>query len=107
MSLPKLTLTLRETNPNWVARFEADNNCAVNMDECQADYEIEVEIVQLNLNSGGMRVRYEWPDKHAKRGVSVHSRDVPISHFFEQYEIKEKVADKVKWAGARDRNGGI
>ena len=89
MTLPKLTLSLRETNPNWVARFEADNNCAVNMDERQADYEIEVEIVQLNINSGGMRVRYEWPDKHSKKGYSVRSREVSISHFFKQYEIKE------------------
>lgn len=89
MSLPKLTLTLRETNPDYVPIFADHSRCAINMDEYQKDYEIEVEIVQLNLNSGGMRVRYEWPDKHAKRGVSVHSRDVSISEFFKHYEIKE------------------
>jgi hypothetical protein len=104
---PTLTLTLRETNPDFVPRFVEDNNCAVNMDESQADYEIEVEIVQLNLNSGGMRVRYQWPSKHTKSGFETRSRDVSINEFFKHYEIKEKVADKVKWAGARDRNGGI
>lgn len=91
VNLPKLTLTLRERNPEFVARFEPGNNHAVNMDEYQKDYEIEVEVVQLNLNSGGMRVRYEWPDKHAKRGVSMQSRDVPITSFFERFELKEKV----------------
>ena len=108
MSLPTLTLTLRETNPDFVPRFEEGNPRTINMDEYQYDYEIEVEIVQLNLNSGGMRVRYEWPDKHAKRGVSMQSRDVPISHFFDKFEIKEKAAEpEVRWSGARDRNGGI
>ena len=89
MSLPKLTLTLRETSPDYVPIFDDGDKYAVNRDEYQKDYEIEVEVVQLNLNSGGMRVRYEWPDKYAKRGVSVQSRDVSISHFFKQYEIKE------------------
>jgi hypothetical protein len=87
-SLPKLTLTLRETDPDWEAVFEPGNNCAINMDSYQKDYEIEVEIVQLNLNSGGMRVRYEWPDKHSKKGFSVQSRDVSINEFFKPYEIK-------------------
>lgn len=89
MSLPKLTLTLRERDPEFVARFEEGNNHAVNMDEYQKDYEIEVEIVQLNLNSGGMRVRYEWPDKHSKKGFTVVSRDVSIEHFYKQYQISK------------------
>ena len=90
MTLPKLTLTLRETDPNFVARFEPGNNRAVNMDEYQKDYEIEVEVVQLNLNSQGMRVRYQWPNKHKKSGFEMVSRDVPIDAFFEQYKISEK-----------------
>lgn len=89
MSLPTLTLTLRETNPEYVPIFEDGSPYAINRDEYQKDYEIEVEVVQLNLNSAGMRIRYEWPDKYAKRGVSVQSRDVSISHFFKHYEIKE------------------
>ena len=88
-TLPTLTLTLRETNPDFVPIFEDGNNRAVNMDEYQKDYEIEVEVVQLNLNSGGMRVRYEWPSKHTKRGFETVSRDVSIKEFFKQYEIKE------------------
>jgi hypothetical protein len=59
MSLPKIKVTLRERDPNFIARFSKGSNTAVNMDEYQKDYEIEVEIVQLNLNSGGMRVRYD------------------------------------------------
>ena len=87
MSLPKLTLTLRERNPEYVAIFEEGNNHPVNIDEYQKDYEIEVEIVQLNLNSGGMRVRYDWPDKDSKKGYNVISRDVSIEHFYKQYQI--------------------
>ena len=89
---PKLTLTLRETNPDWEAVFEPGNNHAVNMDDYRKDYEIDVEIVQLNLNSGGMRVRYEWPDKNSKTGFSIKSCDVSIKHFFEKFEISTKSA---------------
>ena len=88
--LPKITVRLRETNPDFEARWEEGSNIAVNMDEYQMEYDIEVEIVQLNLNTGGMRVRYEWPDKHVKRGVSVHSRDISIDHFYKHYEIVKK-----------------
>ena len=89
MDLPKLTLTLTETNPDFVAVYGPDDR-AINMDEYQKDYEIEVEVVQLNLNTGGMRVRYEWPCKHTKRGFRMESRDVSIEHFFKQYAISEK-----------------
>lgn len=87
---PKLTLTLVERNPEYVPIFVEGNNHAINEHEYRKEYEIEVEIVQLNLNSGGMRVRYEWPDKDSKKGYFVQSRDVPISHFFDKFEIKEK-----------------
>lgn len=87
--LPKLTVTLRETDPNFVARFVEGSNTAVNMDEYQKDYEIEVEVVQLNLNTGGMRVRYEWPNKHRKSGKEMVSRDISIEHFYKQYKIVE------------------
>lgn len=87
--LPKVTVTLRETDPNFIARFEDGSNHATNMDEYQKDYVIEVEVVQLNLNTGGMRVRYNWPNKHRRNGVEVVSRDIPISHFFDKYSITE------------------
>lgn len=90
MSLPKIKVTLRETDPNFVARFEEGNNRAVNMDEYQKDYEIEVEVVQLNLNTGGMRVRYEWPCKYVKKGFRMESRDISIDHFYKHYSIVEK-----------------
>jgi hypothetical protein len=88
-ALPTLTLKLRETNPDWVAKFVEGSNLAVNMDEYQKDYEIEVEVVQLNLNSGGMRVRYQWPSKRSKSGWQTCSRDVSIDAFFEQYTIQK------------------
>jgi hypothetical protein len=77
MDLPKLTLTLRERDPNFVARFVPGNNTAVNMDEYQKDYQIEV-------------VRYPWPNKHKKSGVEMVSRDVSIEHFYKQFEIVAK-----------------
>lgn len=90
MDLPTLTLNLRERDPNFVARFEPGNNTAVNMDEYYKMYDIEVEVVQLNLNSEGMRIRYPWPNKHKKNGVEMVSRDVPIDAFFEQFKIEAK-----------------
>lgn len=90
MSLPKITVTLRERDPNFVAKFTKGSNRAVNMDEYQKDYEIEVEIVQLNLNSGGMRVRYEWPNNLRKSGMEMVSRDIPIEHFYAAYDIVKK-----------------
>ena len=89
MSLPKLTLTLRETNPDYVAMYHENETRPYNMVDYQKDYEIEVEVVQLNLNSGGMRVRYEWPSKHTKRGFEIVSRDVSLELFYQRYEIKE------------------
>jgi len=50
----------------------------------------KVEIVQLNLNSGGMRVRWNEPEPGTKRGFSVQSQDDPIGVFYEQYDIVKK-----------------
>lgn len=88
--LPKLTVTLRERNPNYAPIFEDGSPRAINMHEYDADYEIEVEVVQLNLNTGGMRVRYEWPSKRTKKGFEVVSRDIPITHFYNHYAIVAK-----------------
>ena len=87
MSLPKLTLTLNLPDPQWEAVFVEGENRAINMDSYSKDFEVEVEVVQLNLNSGGMRVRYEWPNKHRKNGMEVCTRDVSIEHFYKQYQI--------------------
>jgi hypothetical protein len=89
-TLPTLTLTLREFDPNWVAVFEPGNNCAINTDTMQKDYEIKVEVVQLNLNTGGMRVRYDWPTTRTKKGYEVKSRDVSIEHFYKAFDIVAK-----------------
>jgi hypothetical protein len=89
MNLPTLTLTLREFDPDWEAAFDLYQNCVINTESMMRDFEIEVEVVQLNLNSNGMRVRYEWPSKRTKKGSEVKTRDVPIAEFFKHYEIKE------------------
>lgn len=88
--LPKITINLRERDPNWVAVFPADGGPAINADDYYKYYDIEVEIVQLNLNTGGMRVRYMWPDKNAKKGESMQSRDVSIDAFYNKFEIVAK-----------------
>ena len=87
MSLPKVTMMIREIDPTWVAVFADHSPRAINADSMYKDYELEVEIVQLNLNTNGMRIRYEWPCKHSKKGFKVVSRDVSLEHFFKKYHI--------------------
>lgn len=89
MSLPKFTMTLREMDPTWVPKFSKGSNTATNHADLYKMYEIEVEVVQLNLNTGGMRIRYEWPSKHTKKGFEVQSRDVSIEEFYKRYSIVE------------------
>ena len=90
MSLPKLTLTLRLPDPDWEAVFVPGENRAINSDTYSKDFEVEVEVVQLNLNSGGMRVRFPWPNKHRKSGMEVCSQDVSIEHFYKSFDIVAK-----------------
>jgi hypothetical protein len=49
-----------------------------------------VEVVQLNLNTGGMRVRWNEPDAYSKKGYRVESQDVSIQYFYDQYQITPK-----------------
>ena len=93
MNLPKLTLVLHETNPDWEPLCRAGESRPYNIDEYQNYYEIDVEVVVLNLNSGTMGVRYEWPEKNVKSGVIVRNRNVSIEHFYKQYEITELSVD--------------
>ena len=90
MSLPKLTLTLKLNDPAWEAELSSTDSgaqVAVNMDSYYKDFDVEVEVVQLNLNTGGMRVRFPWPSKHAKNGVRIISCDVSIDHFYKSFAI--------------------
>lgn len=48
-----------------------------------------VEVVQLNLNTGGMRVRWNEPDNECKKGYRVESCDISIEHFYKHYSIVE------------------
>ena len=90
MSLPKVTMMIREIDPTWKPVYADHSPRAINVDTMYKEYEMEVEIVQLNLNTGGMRVRYQWPSKRVKKGYEVRSIDVPLTHFYDKYDIVEK-----------------
>lgn len=107
MNLPTLRLTLNLPDPNYVPVFADHSPRAINADEYSKDFEVEVEVVQLNLNSGGMRVRFPWPNKHRKNGMEIQSRDVSIEHFFKKYRVVETQRFlEMSWQGV-DRQGGI
>ena len=89
MSLPTITMTLNLRDPNWKPVYSPDGNTVINMDDYQKDFKVEVEVVQLNLNSGGMRIRYEWPSVRHKKGFEVCSQDVSIEHFYKHYQINK------------------
>lgn len=83
MSLPKLKLNLREVNPNWIAAYDEQGR-ATNMHERSAYYDIEVEVLTLNLNAGTMRVRYQHAGKN-------QTQDLSIQPFLDNYSIVEKI----------------
>jgi hypothetical protein len=78
MTLPVIRAKVRVYNPDY------DNKIAGS--EFQIYEEREVEVVQLNLNSGGMRVRFmdQGPFDKKPKVVSV---DISIDTFFTQYAI--------------------
>lgn len=88
--LPVLTVQLRLIDPEWKAEFVEGQNHAVNTATMYKMYDVEVEVLTLNLNTGGMRIRYPWPNKHRKTGFEMCSQDISISHFFEKYAIMER-----------------
>lgn len=88
--LPKLTLKLVLPDPAYVPIFVEGEQWPINHDQYSKEFEVEVEVVQLNINSGGMRIRFEWPNKHRKSGMEMCSQDVSIEHFFNKYTIMEK-----------------
>lgn len=87
-NLPQIPMTLRLIDPDWKPVFRDGSPTAINIDTMYKEYDLIVEIVQLNLNSGGMRIRYEWPSKHTKRGFEICSQDVSIDHFFKHFHIE-------------------
>ena len=90
MSLPTLTLELRLLDPEWIPVFESPNSIAVNTETMYKVFNVECEVVQLNINAGTMRVRYDWPSKRTKKGYEVCTRDVSLDLFYEHYEIKKR-----------------
>ena len=78
MTLPVIRAKVRVYNPDY------DNKIVGS--EFQIYEEREVEVLQLNLNSGGMRVRFmdQGPFDKKPKVVSV---DISIDTFFTQYAI--------------------
>lgn len=87
--LPTITVSLRRRNPEWKPIYENGSPRAINTDTYYVNIDTEVEIVQLNLNTGGMRVRWCEPDSESKKGYVVESRDISIDHFYKKYAIQE------------------
>ena len=97
MNLPTVIIPVRRRNPDFVAKYEPQTKdgitymMCVNSEERYVLQDTEVEIVQLNLNTAGMRVRYVEENLEMKKGYEVMSLDVSIQHFFDKYDIVEKV----------------
>lgn len=86
---PQIRMSLRLIDPDWKPVYVDHDTKAINTDTMYKMYDVMVEIVQLNLNSGGMRIRYEWPSKHTKSGYEMCSQDVSIDHFFKHFHIAQ------------------
>lgn len=89
-SLPKLTVQVRNFDPNWKPIYAPDApTIAINANEHYKTFEVEAEVVQLNLSTGTMRVRYDWPSPTTKSGWAVATADIPITEFFKNYAINK------------------
>ena len=78
MSLPVIRATVRVYNPGYDREIAGS--------QFQIDQEREVEVVQLNLNSGGMRVRFKDQGPFDKKPKTV-SQDISINNFYKFYDI--------------------
>ena len=87
-TLPTLTLNVTVRNPDWVADC-GDNGTATNMDQYYIKQDRECEVLQLNLNAGTMRVRYQNPST-TKKGYTIETIDVSIKPFLEQFSITKR-----------------
>ena len=77
--LPVVSATVRVYNQNY-DRLDPDS-------EFQIFERRDVEVVQLNLNAGGMRVRFR--DIYQGK-VKTVTQDVDISNFYAAYKIVPK-----------------
>jgi hypothetical protein len=87
-TLPLVTIRTREANPAYEPIFVDGEQWPINQSEYYMEVELEAEVLQLNLNTGGMRVRYQWPERGYTKLRTV-TKDVPISFFFDRYSIRE------------------
>jgi hypothetical protein len=74
--LPTIIATVRVFNQNYLP-----GSCQ----DFQVFEEREVEVVQLNLNSSGMRVRFT--DTTYQGETKIMTQDISIDAFFAQYAI--------------------
>lgn len=88
-NLPVVTIKTRETNPDYVPIFVDGEQWPVNRQDYDMDIEVEAEVLQLNLTTGGMRVRYKWPERGRAKMKTV-TKDVSNVWFFAKYSISAK-----------------
>jgi len=78
MNLPKLKIWLELPNPDY--KLHSD-------DPYYGVYEVDCEVIQLNLSSGTMRVRYFWWNANGK--MAPRCSDYSNEPFFKQYTINK------------------
>lgn len=87
--LPKLTLSLSESDPDFKIFVNPNNPSDNNLSEQKKLFDIEVEVVSLNFNNGEMIVKYDWPTRSDEGGMGTVMRLVKSDTFFKQYEINK------------------
>lgn len=81
--LPTILARVTVHNPNFVSGSTLPGQ------HYWTTEEREVEVLTLNLNSGGMRVRYKDTDPTTGK-TKINTTDLSISLFNAKYEIREK-----------------
>ena len=78
MNLPRIEAPIRRPNPAWTK----DNG-----EEYYITIPTWIEILQLNLSTDGMRVRYIDADPTRPGKERVCTTDISIEYFFKDYSI--------------------
>jgi hypothetical protein len=77
----KVNLRLRDVF-DWIPKYGPDGK-TTNMDSYTKFFNVEAEVIQLNLSANTMRVRFKWNGK-------TETANVPMDAFTERYTIQEK-----------------
>jgi hypothetical protein len=89
MKFPIVNVNLRLRDPDWIPEYDPDGK-ATNMDSYTKFFNVEAEVIQLNLSANTMRIRFKWAWKGDKHKPNIVTHDVPMEAFTERYSIQEK-----------------